>query len=73
MRILFVLLFGFFLSSVSAQVLEIEVEAFKLDGKSFDMWGVRVASASQSEAYTKDLISNLDDYKSSGINCISAL
>ena len=71
MRILFVLLFGFFLSSVSAQVLEIEVEAFKLDGKSFDMWGVRVASASQSEAYTKDLISNLDDYKSSGINCIS--
>jgi hypothetical protein len=71
MRILFVLLFGFFLSSVSAQVLKIDGEAFKLDGKSYDMWGVRVASASQTEAYTKELISNLDDYKSSGINCIS--
>ena len=70
-RALIVLLCGFFLTSVSAQVLEIDGEAFLLDGKSFDMWGVRVASASQSEAYTKDLISNLDDYKSSGINCIS--
>jgi hypothetical protein len=71
MKTLFVLLFGFFVSSVLAQVLEIDGEAFLLDEKSFNMWGVRVASASQSEAYTKDLISNLDDYKVNGINCIS--
>ena len=70
-RTLIVLLCGFFFTSVSAQVLEIEGEAFLLDGKPFDMWGVRMASASQSEAYTTDLIANLDDYKSSGINCIS--
>ena len=67
-----ILLFcGFLLTSVSAQVLEISGEAFLLDGNPFDMWGVRMASASQQETYTADLISNLDDYKSSGINCIS--
>ncbi len=70
-RTLIVLMCGLFFTSLSAQILEIDNEAFLLDGKSFDMWGVRVASASQSEAYTTDLISNLDDYKSIGINCIS--
>lgn len=70
-RAFIVLLCGFFFTSVSAQVLEIKGEAFLLDGKPFDMWGVRMASASQREVYTADLISNLDDYKSIGINCIS--
>ena len=70
-RTLIVLLCVFLLSSVSAQVLEIEGEAFLLNGKSFDMWGARVASASQREAYTNDLVSNLDDYKAIGVNCIS--
>ena len=70
-RTLIVLLCGFFFTSVSAQVLEISSEFFLLDGKPFDMWGVRMASASQSEANTADLISNLDDYKSTGINSIS--
>ena len=62
---------GLLFSFHFAQVLETEGEAFLLDGESFDMWGVRVASASQSEAYTRDLIANLGDYKASGINCIS--
>ena len=70
-RTLIMMLCGLFFTSLSAQVLEVDGEAFLLDGKPFDMWGVRVASASQSEAYTEDLISNLDDYKASGINCIS--
>jgi hypothetical protein len=70
-RTLIILFFGFFFASVPAQVLQVESEAFLLDGKPFDMWGVRMASASQMEAYTADLISNLDDYNSSGINCIS--
>jgi hypothetical protein len=60
-----------FFTSVPAQVLEVDGEAFLLDKKPFDMWGVRVASASQNEAYTRDLISSLDDYKASGINTIS--
>ncbi len=70
-RTLIVLLSGLLFISVPAQVLELDGEAFLLDEIPFDMWGVRVASASQKEAYTSDLISNLDDYKANGINCIS--
>jgi hypothetical protein len=70
-RTLIVWLCGMFFTSLSAQVLEVDGEAFLLDGKPFDMWGVRVASASQNEAYKEDLISSLDDYKASGINSIS--
>ena len=58
-------------SFLQAQTLKVEGELFSLDGKPFDMWGVRVASASQTEKYTQSLIANLDDYKASGINCIS--
>ena len=54
-----------------SQVLIVEDEFFRLDNKRFDMWGVRVASASQNERYTNSLISNLDDYKANGINSIS--
>jgi len=55
----------------SAQQLSIENQLFFLDQNPFDMWGVRVASASQEDAYTQSLIENLDDYKSVGINTIS--
>jgi hypothetical protein len=68
---LFFVVAGIFCTSVSAQKLEINGELFLLDGKPFDMWGVRMASASQSEEYTRSLIKNLDDYKSVGINTIS--
>jgi len=57
--------------SIQAQNLTIKGHNFYLDGKPFDMWGVRVASATQNDEFTKSLISNLDDYKTSGINCIS--
>ncbi len=70
-RTLFLLVCGILYIYTSAQVLEIDGETFSLDGEPFDMWGGRMASASQSKAYTQDLISNLDDYKSIGINCIS--
>lgn len=55
----------------SAQELKIEGQFFTLDGIPFDMWGVRVASASQSDEYTQELIKNLDEYNTVGINCIS--
>jgi len=58
-------------SGISAQNLKIKGEFFELDGKPYDMWGVRVASAAQKEEYTNSLIENLDDYKSTGINCLS--
>jgi hypothetical protein len=54
-----------------SQELSINGHSFYLDEKSFNMWGVRVASASQNDDYAKSLISNLDDYKASGINSIS--
>lgn len=54
-----------------AQTLKVNGEFFTFDGKHFDMWGVRVASASQSEEFTKSLIANLDEYKEVGINTIS--
>jgi len=70
-----ILVFLFFLSysglSIHAQVLSIECHSFYLDKKPFDMWGVRVASATQSNDYTNSLISNLDNYKTAGINSIS--
>jgi hypothetical protein len=65
------LLWLFLVVPVSSQVVSVEGHNFNFDNKPFDMWGVRVASASQNNIYTKCLISNLDDYKSSGINCIS--
>lgn len=69
----FVLLFLLSFSglSIDAQVLSIEGHSFYLDKKPFDMWGVRVASASQRKDYTNSLIANLDNYKLAGINSIS--
>lgn len=67
------LLFVLCISVASAQtpVLSIEQDLFRLDGQDFDMWGVRVASASQSDAYKNDLISHLDEYKSYGVNTVA--
>ena len=68
------LAFGFMVfnsAEIFAQNLETDGELFLFDRKPFDMWGVRVASASQKEEYTNSLIENLDDYKSTGINCLS--
>ena len=45
-------------------------DAFLLDGKPFDMWGIRVASASQSDSLTDHLIAQLDDYYRYGVNTI---
>ncbi|MDX1285152.1 MAG: cellulase family glycosylhydrolase, partial [Draconibacterium sp.] len=57
--------------TIHAQKLSIKGHSFYLDNIPFDMWGVRVASASQSNEYTDALITNLADYKASGINTIS--
>ena len=55
---------------VKQQVLSVKGHLFYLNDKPFDMWGIRVASASQSEALTKHLIAQLDDYKRYAINTI---
>jgi hypothetical protein len=70
---LFLLLIYFNLGyfPASAQELKVNGQFFTLDDKPFDMWGVRVASATQINEYTKSLIKNLNDYKSEGINTLS--
>jgi hypothetical protein len=55
----------------TGNVLSISGTQFLLDGAPFDMWGVRVSSASQDQALTNDLISNLDDYLAHGVNTIT--
>ena len=56
---------------VAAATLTISGKQFLLDGKKFDMWGVRTASASQDEALTRQLIANLDEYRKYGVNTVS--
>lgn len=51
--------------------LETEGHAFLLDGKPFDMWGIRAASASQTRALTDHLIDQLDEYLAHGVNTVS--
>jgi hypothetical protein len=44
---------------------------FLLDGAPFEMWGMRVASASQTQALTVHLIAQFDSYKAAGLNTLS--
>jgi hypothetical protein len=54
-----------------AATLTVKGHAFLLDGRPFDMWGVRTASASQTQELTDHLIAQLDDYKAHGVNTVS--
>lgn len=56
---------------INGQKLTIAGNQFYLDDKVMPMWGVRVASASQSENFTSQLIATLDDYKRFGVGSIS--
>jgi len=58
--------------SVSADnVINVDGDRFQLNGQPYDMWGIRVASASQSQDLNDELIANLDDYKSYGVNTVA--
>lgn len=71
-RIIFFLLFlPLLISLVSANVVKVNGRFFSLNGNAFHMWGVRVASASVTESATSEFISQLDEYKSYGINSFS--
>jgi hypothetical protein len=56
---------------LSAQVLTIKGNQFYWSDQKFPMWGIRVASASQTDSLTNQLIGQLDDYKLNGINVVS--
>jgi hypothetical protein len=54
-----------------AATLSVQGRLFQLDGQPFDMWGIRVAGASQSQSLTDRLIAELDTYRSHGVNTVS--
>ena len=63
---------GILHSTISAgNLLTVEGDRFHLNGKPYNMWGIRVASASQNQDLTDKLIANLDDYKSYGVNTVT--
>jgi hypothetical protein len=49
----------------------IQGRRFTLDGRPFDMWGIRVAGASQNQAVTDQLLAQLDTYRAHGVNTVS--
>lgn len=55
----------------STGLLQIAVEAFTLDGAPFDMWGIRVASASQDAQLSSQLLAELDTYSEHGVNTVA--
>lgn len=58
-------------SAASTGVLAVSGTSFTLNSTAFKMWGIRVASASQSEELTDMLVANLDAYKSYGVNTVT--
>lgn len=74
LRFLILLYLAAGVHAVSAQKngnkLSVQKNLFLMDGENFDMWGIRVASASQSDSLANHLIAQLDDYKRYGINTI---
>lgn len=59
------------LPGTSRAELSVEGQLLLWDGKPFDMWGIRTASASQSQELTDHLIAQLDDYVAHGVNSVS--
>jgi hypothetical protein len=51
--------------------LTLQGSRFSLDGAPIDLWGIRVASATMSEALTDQLIAQLDEYRRYGVNTVT--
>ncbi len=51
-------------------VLAAEGDRFLLDGRPFEMWGIRTASGTQDAEHCDHLIAQLDEYKAHGVNTV---
>lgn len=60
-----------FTALTASNVIKVNGNLFTLNDQPFKMWGVRVASAAVTESDTNELIAQLDEYKSYGINSFS--
>ena len=56
---------------LSAATLAVDGERLLVDGRPAKLWGVRTASASQTDSATAHLIAQLDDYLRHGINAVT--
>jgi hypothetical protein len=56
---------------ITTPVLTTQGNQFLLDGAPFDMWGIRVGSASQSQTNTDHLLAQLDEYRAHGVNTVT--
>jgi hypothetical protein len=57
--------------STASRVLTTRKDRFYLDGRPFEMWGVRVASGTKDQAQTDHLIAQLDEYQAHGVNTVA--
>lgn len=51
--------------------LSVDGERFRLDDELFDLWGIRTASATASDAHCDHLLAQLDDYEAHGVNAVT--
>jgi len=51
--------------------LTLDADRFLMDGKPFDMWGIRAASGTMDQAQTDHLIAQFDDYLAHGVNAVA--
>ena len=69
----FLFLSVFMLHGKTQHVLSIEGSAFFMDGKPFNMWGIRVASATEDGQSLAHLSAQLDDYSKYGVNTLAVV
>jgi hypothetical protein len=62
---------GFVSTALGQDVLTRQGDQFFYDGRPFDMWGMRTASATKDEATTNHLLAQLDDYKAYHLNTVN--
>lgn len=65
------LVFAALVPVASAATVGIRERQLTLDGRPFPLWGIRVASASQTQPLTEQLIANLDEYRAHGVNAVA--
>ncbi len=52
-------------------VLSVAGDQFQLSGEPFDMWGIRTASATATDAQCEHLVAQLDEYRAHGVNTVT--
>jgi len=57
--------------AIAQDVLAIDSNRFRYDGELIDIYGIRCASAIGTDEYTEALVTQLDNYKSHGVNAIT--